>query len=103
MAMTPLTEEELRLLADSSDGKGTSASNRWARNRWRSWAASRSEHLGVDEFPGELSDVPLDDLVPALTRFFTEIQDCSGNPFSKMNESDNRLRLLNVQQALLNK
>ena len=80
--MTPLTEEELRLLADSSDGKGTSASNRWARNRWRSWAASRSEHLGVDEFPGELSDVPLDDLVPALTRFFTEIQDCSGNPYS---------------------
>ena len=26
-------------------------------------------------------DVLLDDLIPTLTRFFTEILDCSGNPY----------------------
>ena len=80
--MTPLTDEELRLLADSSDARGTSAGNRWAKNRWRSWAVARSEQLGVEEIPLELADVPLEELVPALTRFFTEIVDCSGNPYS---------------------
>ena len=82
MMNPPLTDEELRLLAESSDGQGTLKSNRWATNRWRSWSAERFERLGVDEVPRELTDVSLDELIPTLTRFFTEILDCSGNPYS---------------------
>ena len=70
MEVTPLTPEEIILLAESSDGKGTKSQNNWAANRWKTWAAARNEQFkaGGIRMLEDLKKVP-------------EIKDTEGLPY----------------------
>ena len=74
MEVTPLTPEEIILLAESSDGKETKSQNNWAANRWKTWAAARNEQFkaGGIRMLEDLKKVPLDN---------TEIKDTEGLPY----------------------
>ena len=83
MEVTPLTPEEIILLAESSDGKGTKSQNNWAANRWKTWAAARNEQFkaGGIRMLEDLKKVPLDNIEEAMTKFVTEIKDTEGLPY----------------------